>query len=778
MRLSTRILTFCLAGHLALAPTGATAEGIEAAVEPAATPARLEPIERPVLTARNVQRMIDQAVRYLRSAQGADGSVSSNDGYTALAALAMLAAGSHPASDAKLAKALDWLAKRKPNNTYVRGIRANVWEYALRKAPHDKRLKKLLRDELEWLIKAIGDRDGWRYSMQSRSWDNSCTQYGVLGIWAAQRAGLEVPDRLWKTLSKHFLACQNDDGGWSYIRGGSTPNMATAGLASLFLVFDMHHGKTCYTADQPRTFTEGESARVLAAIDRGIAYLAKTDGVKQDGYYLYGIERTAVAGGRKYIGEEDWFRRGATDCLRFRLADGSIPMGRWGGPIGNTAFCTMFLVYGGAPVAVSKLRHGEGADWNLNPRDLANLSKYLWSAYESPMNWQVVGIDDDPAEFESPILFISGTEKLDFTEPQLLNLREYIRRGGTILLEPADGAEAFAESAERLVRLMFPKADYPGYELRDIPAEHGIYTVLRQDWKQRPALRGVSDGSRTFLLVSDGYLSGAWQRNETDSDAFKLGMNLLFYATDLGRLEGRFATDLPERDPAEPRDANVTVARAVTTAPAGAPRDWDAAAGAWEGFAPYARYVTGAELIVQNPVALEQAAAPAGADGSSENRLAGIDLLHLTGRGRLELSESAAAALKQYVHNGGTVLIDAYAGSEAFAESAREQIEALFGELHPLDSDHHIAAGRVPGGADLSSVRLKLPARKQLRAAGKPTSGQKLLVAMHQGRPAVVFSRYDLSAALGGVRPFGAAGYTEPAARKIAGNLLGYLSAD
>src|SRR4029078_11993900 len=87
--------------------------------------------------------------------------------------------------DDQLKKALGFLAKLEPNNTYVRGVRANVWEYALRKTPEEKSYSKLLMADYDWLIKALGEKEGWRYQMESTDWDNSCTQYGVLGVWAA-----------------------------------------------------------------------------------------------------------------------------------------------------------------------------------------------------------------------------------------------------------------------------------------------------------------------------------------------------------------------------------------------------------------------------------------------------------------------------------------------------------------------------------------------------------------------------------------------------------------
>ncbi|NQU25069.1 MAG: DUF4159 domain-containing protein [Candidatus Nealsonbacteria bacterium] len=747
-------------------------------LSPGAAMAVHEPFVEPI-TAKKIRTAIDDAVMFLRSQQLPNGSIGETSngrdlgGPTALATLAMLAAGGHPASDDQLKQALDWLAKIEPNNTYVRGIRANVWEYALRKVPYDQRIRELLKADFEWLLAALGDRkggwrEGWRYQMESTDWDNSCTQYGVLGIWAAARAGFEPGDKFWITMSKHFRNCQNADGGWSYTTGASTPNMATAGLASMFLVFDMYHGKSFYSAESPRTFTEGDAAEVLASIERGMTWLGNATGNKNTAYYLYGIERTGVAGGRKTIGGEDWFAGGSLTVLKSQLPNGMFPLGRYGGPVVGTSFCTLFLVYGGAPVAIEKLQYGDGHDWNLNPRDLANLSKHLWSAYERPLNWQTVSIRAKAEEFEAPILFISGSKAVKFGEEEMLKLREYVLRGGTILAEPTDRSRPFAESIERLVGQMFPAKDYPACKLEPLPAEHGIYTVLKQPWKNRPRLRGATDGSRTFLLLSGEYLSADWQVNRTDSDAFRLAMNLLFYATDLGTLQGKFASILPDTPAAKPRETEIKIAR-VKFSPADAanPRDWNAATLCWQKYAPYAMHVTGGKLVEVPPVSL-------GTDDLKDVRL-----LHLTGRHRLHLSDAQRAALKKYVDAGGTLLVDAYAGSSEFATSARGELEAIFGTLEPLPADHLLAEGRFEGGADLSDrIRLKLPARQLLRRRGEESRGQKLLIARVKNRPAVIYSEFDLSAAMAGIENYRSLGYKPASARKIVGNLLAFVTAD
>ena len=728
------------------------------------------PVHRPFvgpITAQKIRTAVDDAVMYLRSLQQDDGSIEFGGGRvggaTGLAALAMLAAGADPAADDQLKAALDWLAKLEPNDTYVRGIRANVWEYALRKVPYDTRMRELLEADYRWLLAALGDREGWRYNMQSRDWDNSCTQYGVLGVWAAARAGFEVPDKFWQTMSKHFRTCQNADGGWGYVQNsGSTPNMATAGLASMFLVFDMYHGRDCYTSDRPRAFADGEPAAVLESIERGMNWLGKASGNKNDGYYLYGIERTGVAGGRKLIGGQDWFADGALAVLNAQRSDGSIPLGHWGGGAVSTSFCTLFLVYGGAPVAIDKLQYGTTPDWNLNPRDLANLSKYLWSAYERPLNWQTVSIDSEPEQFEAPLLLISGSKEARFTEEEMLKLRRYIYRGGTIVAEPSDGAESFTASMRRLARQMFPQHDFPNRRLEPLPADHDVYRVIKQPWRRVPRLEGISDGSRLVFVLSNEYLSGDWQTNRTESDAFRLATNLLFYATDLSSLSGKFATLLPDTPPAEKRDRTVTVARVRHASESS---DWDAAAECWTSMADYCRHVTGCELIEHRPVVL-------GTDA-----LDGVQLLHVTGRAGLEFPSEQRGALDEFVRQGGTLLVDAYAGSPAFAASARRELEAVFGELEPLPDDSLLAEGRFDGGADLAdSVRLKLAARQLLRKRGESTRGQKLLVAHVDGRPAVIFSTFDLCSAMAGIENYRSLGYNPKSAAKIVGNVLALLT--
>jgi hypothetical protein len=722
------------------------------------------------LTASKIRAAIDDGVQFLRDRQLPDGSWARNgynEGNTALATLTLLAAGGDPQGDTQLMKALDYLSKQAPDNIYDRALRANVWEYALRKDPENAQFKKNLTVESEWLLAALGEKEGWRYTKAASDWDNSCTQYGVLGLWACARAGIDPGEKFWKTMSRHFLTSQGADGGWSYTGNSSpTANMATAGLASLFLVLDQHVGKTFFTAEKPRTFAEGEAAAVLGAIDKGMAWLARDRGQKSDAYFLYGMERTGVASGLKVIGGEDWFKSGALVALKLQRRDGCFTTTGFSDDINHTALTVLFLVYGGAPVAYNKLEYGKDQDWNNNPRDLANLSKFLWSAYEAPLNWQSVSLAGDAAEFEAPILFISGSRDPKFSEGEIAKLREYVLRGGTILAEPSDHAKDFDGAMRTLAAKMFPAADYPNYKLEPLPENHGVFTVIKQEFKARPKLQGISDGSRTFFFLSEDYMSADFQMARENSDAFKLAMNLLFYATDLGTLEGKFSTTLPDTPPARERKEAFTVARVQYSGGHATPREWDAAALAWTKLAPYLKHIAGCKVKESAAVTL----------GTSD--LKDIKLLHLTGRTDFAFTAAEKKALKDYVAAGGTVLVDAYAGSAAFAASARRQLEEIFGPLAPLAPQSVLAEGRFEGGQDLHALALKLPTRQALRAKGQQPQGQKLLVALDGKRSAVIFSDLDISGAMAGVENFKSQGYKPASARKIVGNLAALLTAE
>ena len=101
-----------------------------------------------------------------------------------------------------------------------------------------------------------GGNGGWGYAdtygSSSHAFDNSNTQYALLGLKAASRAGATVRPSTWRKALSHFVATQDDDGkavprpdptekggtsakavdrarGWNYGSGGQSYGSMTAG---------------------------------------------------------------------------------------------------------------------------------------------------------------------------------------------------------------------------------------------------------------------------------------------------------------------------------------------------------------------------------------------------------------------------------------------------------------------------------------------------------------------------------------------------------------------
>jgi len=219
-----------------------------------------------------VAEAIRKGVEYLKSARKADGSFGPHGspqgghyypvGPTAMAAYAMLESGLVRHDDEGMKKTLAFLVKwqapsglmalkvgkvddnykknwnRFCHKTYSLGLRANAFLAAANQGARQYRAH--LRRDAELLIKSTKDGSyGYDcFGQTMSSGDNSNSQYGVLGVWAAALLDEEVPRQYWYMILKHWLECVNADGGWSYRGGASTATMTTAGLATLFVCYD------------------------------------------------------------------------------------------------------------------------------------------------------------------------------------------------------------------------------------------------------------------------------------------------------------------------------------------------------------------------------------------------------------------------------------------------------------------------------------------------------------------------------------------------------------
>ena len=660
---------------------------------------------------------------------------------TIMACLAMLYAGVDPDNEL-LAGPLSWLTETPIHATYTYGLRAHV--FAL--APRSRYRKALIRD-VQWLVEAVGRERHGKYAGTydyitrpdgSRNrYDNSNSQYGLLGVWAAALAGVEIPDQYWRLIERHWLTCQNNDGGWCYTDKGrpSYGSMSAAGLASLFVVLDQLYASRTACGNFRRC------RELIRGIDKGLDWFNKHyAGNTNPGrgsahlfYYLYGVERVGLASGRKYFNQHDWFKQGASYLLGRQGVNGS-----WGGSGAqsnvHTAYAIMFLCRGRAPVLFNKLEFG--SDWDDNPRDLAHLSHYAGEKFERLINWQIVNLQHPASDLhDSPVLYLSGRRRHDFTDEEIDKLRTYVLQGGMLFGEVHCGDKGFEASFRKLGAELFP-----GMEFRYLQTDHPLFTQEVQfPVSPPPPMMHLHNGVRTLMLLSPRDLSTAWHRNRhsSEANAFRLGCNIYLYAVDRTKITSRMAAS-PTLRPTGTGSRPLAVARVAYNG------NWDPEPFGWERLRTYLGNETDIDLRVVRPARFDQ-----------PNQFDGAKLAHMTGTGAFTLTDAQLAGLRAFLKDGGTLIADAAAGSEHSDKSFRAMVrQATGGQL-------------VPWRLTLPEIRYRRAVES--RPAGEAAVLERLMIGE---RPAVLYSRLDLSAGLLGTPIFGCKGYEPDSALRIMRHLL------
>jgi hypothetical protein len=166
----------------------------------------------------------------------------------------------------------------------------------------------------------------------------------------------------------------------------------------------------------------------------------------------------------------------------------------------------------------------------------------------------------DPALFESPFLLLTGRGAFSLPDEDVSRLREYLARGGFLLVDnaEADRGGPFARSA-----LALPARLEPGGAWRPVPGDHAVfrsfYFLRRASGRRRAEgrLLGFWSGDRLAAVYAPDDLHGAWVRApaggwlfpcEPDGEpqrqeAHRLLINVVMYS-----LTGTYKTDAIHQD--------------------------------------------------------------------------------------------------------------------------------------------------------------------------------------------------------------------------------------
>jgi hypothetical protein len=724
------------------------------------------------VSAQQVRASIDDGLRYLRAAQQKDGSWSGTGypgGVTALCLLAMLNAGIE-ADDAQIQSGLDRLLTVRDSHTYVVALKCQVLAAVIEQTTDAAEKAKLMRQlaaGAAWLIKAQTNQGIWTYTMtdaRSGRGDNSNTQFALLGLHEAAKAGVTVPAEVWNRSRKHYENTQNRDGSWGYVgRQRGYGSMTAAGLASLSI-----SGTQLHTSGR-KVFVNGvypgcgayQQSRTIAA---GLDWLADNFAVDQNpghgrrwvNYYLYTIERAGMIVGLPTIGRHDWYRRGAEHLVSQQRSPG----GNWGSNI-DTALALLFLAKGNRPVLIQKLRWD--GRWNRNIHDLENLTAFMGDSLGKRVSWQNASLDQSVQQLrQAPILYITGHEAPKFDAAGKRKLREFVESGGTLLADACCGSDAFEKGFRELCAELFPEYR----RLGPLPESHGVFGSLHK-LEDTYGLEGIQVGCRTAVFFSPNALSPLWEmqdykdaRRDWSLEALKLGANIAAYATGRQTLPDRLdVVELAER--ARPLDAAVEVPRgAVRIARLEHTGDYQADPHAMVTLAAMLRRDADVDVVSR-----EKAVAP------TDESLYEYPVLYMTGHYGFEYSDKQVEALKKYLSRGGVLVADACCGKEAFDESFRKLVVRLFGEksLKPLAKDHPVLTGRV--GKKLGQLQYRPLLAEELKAKRGPAVLEAVVL---DGRTAIFYSKYDFGCALEGDGSYACRGYGDEDGKTLAFNIFLY----
>jgi hypothetical protein len=713
------------------------------------------------VTPQEVEDAIEKGIKALKAMQDRNGVYPGDvmlGGNTALATLALLSCDLPP-EDPAIASGIAVLRELPPKDVYVVALQTMCFQLA-----NPKKHFNLIQRNADWLMRARNQNGSWSYGLQPRGgFDNSNTQYAILGLHAAQEAGVKIPAEFWDRCRQHWVHYQANTGSWGYTGPASSRSMTVAGVSSL--VIAQQHLPTVKAGTVEGKRIDCRGPREDKPLQKGIEWLGRNIasggrlvGARNEShyfYYLYGLERAGRLTGRRFFANTDWYRRGAQYLVAQQQADGSWESnGLISRRLWDTAFALLFLSKGRIPILVNKLQFGDDEDWNNAPNNVRNLTRFVADVWKKPLNWQIVETRYAKTEdlLQAPILHLSGTEPPRFNDRELTILREFIEQGGTILGDANCSTAGFEAGFRELCQKLFPA---PEQKLKPLDENHAVWTSLFELKPSWP-LEGVNVGCRTAIFFSPEDLSCRWEfmfRDEVGSlPALRMGANVVAYATGPEQLQDKLEKRKVTRDFGE----NKVRRNFLEIAKIKHNGDWNIAPKAVRNLMGSLKDVVKVDVVgAQREISLE------------DPNLTNHPLIYMHGRTRFVLSDEEQRTLADFLTTNGVLFADACCASEAFDRAFRELMKKTFpaSPLRPIPPDHELFTDRI--GYDIRKLPVNFPAPGAVAAPA--LEGIEV-----DGRLVVIYSKYDVGCALEKQAGKDCKGYTHESALKLATNVVLY----
>ncbi len=676
-------------------------------------------------------------------------------GQQALASWAMMESG-ESTQEPWMRKRISWLACMESISVYDRAIRLE----ALAKMPY-KQWQPWIQRDVEWLTSSMTDLGGFtdKYAGGTNKGygDNANSQYAVLGFWAAQEAGYDVNNNVWRKIDQYWRTAQfpptaDAGAGWATVsykslKAGDNANafanrvacpMTAAGILSLSLSERYLNGpKLLGVNNKPST----ELADGLKWLDKNFS-LDAIDGDSDLYYYLWTIQNVGQASGYRTFNNIDWFRAATARLLNQQQADG-----QWRGPkrpIVSTSFALLYLSRARGPLAMCKVRFDSdaGANWNNRPNDMVNFVDYVSKQFEVPTSWQIADLNQPVYELaESATLYLTTDKPFTLKPEQVQRLREYILAGGLLIAAPEGSSTAGVLKSFRTLA-----ADlFPGNEPQKVDAKHPFYSLFQ---KVNPAiypLYSVSNGIRPMMVIIEKDISRDLQFDSAKNrESFDLLTNLYLYAAGQNSRRPRISTNYLTA-------AAGKISKTIKVARIKYDGNFDPE--------PMALPQLRAMLAGQNGIDLAITTC-------TPSELKDEKMAFITVGNSGSLKDDQAKALRKWIDAGGTLWIDTAGGTNVVAVGA----DTLLAQLGYTQTDL-IYANELPmfTGKDLKNgYLLSTASYRQYNEGEKP----RLLAVKQKDRPAIYITRGDITSGLAGINSWGIVGYSVPTVRKLVGNSI------
>ncbi|NNM86131.1 MAG: DUF4159 domain-containing protein [Phycisphaerales bacterium] len=660
----------------------------------------------------------------------------------------------------KMKSAIEFLLNNHNNTTYSTSFQAN----AIALLPKKPQYRATMAWDYDYLLHSLHYNGAYSYGwgtpfttktmpLKSNFWDNSNSQYGILGMWAVADYGIGVPQLYWQLTADHWRKTQHANGSWWYDLAnngdGNTPDVqegifTPAGVASLLI------------ADEFLARRHTNKPLVDPNVERALAWMnAHFDPKMKNQYEMYGYERVGLASGLQRFGGHNWYKAFAATLVHLQHPDGSWSphfLSAGGDPVG-TAYALLILVRGLNPVFINKLQYNKAyfGRWNARQRDVANMVEWVSKQTETPLNWQVANINAPLSDWlNSPILYITGNNDPKFTKVQIQKLRRYVNAGGLVLCSPNEDSMQFRGAMIRYGREVVRN----GYEYKTLTIKSDLYHM--QPWFHfYVPMLGLSNGARYVWLICPNDLGSIWQRNALNQTSYwHLPLNLYLYATGKGSLGNRLQTlEVPE--------ATGAPARSISIGQLSYAGNWNPEPGAWPRLAKILA-ADAATKVNLSTVSLDHAAA------------CGLGMLHMTGTDGFHVSPQEVAEIQKYINKGGLLFADGCGGHPEFANGFTQLMMKAFPHepLQKIPDDAPMITGKVPGGVDASKVTYR-----RFYVSTKGIRSKPGLLGIKIGRRwGVIFSQTDITSGLLGTHTWGILGYSPKSSVALARNIVEYAA--